>query len=267
MKTLTPGQIPDSIRRVFVETFTARDIVEPLTSFDFGDRSANVRGWMEATRQDIVGVRSEGRLVGYVRRESLGEGDCGETCLPFDGMPLLEDSSPLLEVLRELKNTSVVFISRDGSIGGMVTRADLQKPPVRMWLFGLVTLIEMRFTELIGRHCPDDTWRKYISETRLQKAEALLSERRRRSQSLRLIDCLQLGDKGQIVARDAEIRQETIFGSRRQAEEATKMVERLRNNLAHAQDIVSSDWDTIVLLTEFVMQRFGPMGCSISTRR
>ena len=40
------------------------------------------------------------------------------------------------------------------------------------------------------------------------------------------------------------------FSSRRRVEEATKNFERLRNNLAHSQDIITSDWKTIVELTK-----------------
>jgi hypothetical protein len=65
-----------------------------------------------------------------------------------------------------------------------------------------------------------------------------------------LLDCLQFSDKGQIIARNEEIRGLTQFQSRRQVEQIVKQLERLRNNLAHAQDIIATDWDTIVLLAE-----------------
>ena len=89
--------------------------------------------------------------------------------------------------------------------------SDLQKALVRMWLFGIVTIIEMRCTELIERHCPTDTWKTFASEARLQKAQSLLGERRRRSQNLQLFGCPQFSDKGQIIARNEEIRKCTIF--------------------------------------------------------
>ena len=54
--------------------------------------------------------------------------------------------------------------------------------------------------------CPGDSWKQYLSESRLQKAEALLEERKRRNQNLELIDCLQISDKGQIIARNEELR-------------------------------------------------------------
>jgi hypothetical protein len=61
---------------------------------------------------------------------------------------------------------------------------------------------------------------------------------------------LQYSDKAQIVIRDEELRQQLGFSSRRQGDQAIKNLEKLRNNLAHAQNIVSLDWQTIVGLSE-----------------
>jgi hypothetical protein len=154
----------------------------------------------------------------------------------------------LADVVLGLAKSPRIFVRVFGAAGGIITMSDLQKPPVRMWLFGMITLIEMRISRLIEQMCPGDSWKQHVSEGRLQKAEALLEERRRRNQSPDLLDCLQFSDKGQIVARNEEIRNLTRFTSRRQMEEAIKALESLRNNLAHSQDILSSDWDTIVML-------------------
>ena len=137
-----------------------------------------------------------------------------------------------------------------GEVGGVVTRTDLQDPPVRMWLFGLITLIEMRFLELIELRFQDDGWQKYLSNRRLEKALALQAERQRRNQDPRLLDCLQFSDKAQILVRDETLRIQIGFASRRRGEETIKSLEKLRNNLAHAQDIVALDWETIVNLSE-----------------
>ena len=97
-----------------------------------------------------------------------------------------------------------------------------------------------------------------------------LEDRRRRNQNLELIVCLQISDKGQIIARNEEIRRMTKMQSRRQAEQSVKVLESLRNNLAHSQDIISCDWETIVGLckdmervihgTEEVKQALGGHG-------
>ena len=63
-----------------------------------------------------------------------------------------------------------------------------------------------------------------------------------------MLDCLQFADKGQIIARDETLRKRAGFPSRRRADTAVKLFEGLRNNLAHSQDIVASDWDTIAAI-------------------
>lgn len=238
----------DSLRRVFNDGFNARDVAEPLVSFDDSTPAEEVIKLMQAQDFDVVGVRREGLIVGYAERTCLAEGVCGEYLQPFDDAAVISDAAPLADVVMRLSRSPRLFARVLGTVGGIITMSDLQKPPVRMWLFGMISLIEMRMARLIEQLCEGESWRQFLSEGRLQKAAALLEERRRRSQNLNLIDCLQFSDKGQIIARNEAIRSLTRFTSRRQVEEGCKAMENLRNNLAHSQDILSTDWETIVTL-------------------
>jgi len=236
------------LRRVFYEGFSVHDIAEPLVSIDATSPADEIRQFMEARAFEVVGARSEGLVVGYLAKPDLTSGPCSQFVHAFDEAEVLDDTSSLAEVVGKLNGTARVFLTFLGQVGGIVTRSDLQKPPMRMWLFGMVSLIEMRMVRLIEQQCLDEQWRAYLSDARIAKAQQLLTERTRRNQNLGLLDCLQFSDKGQIIARNPAIRQTTRFGSRRQVETVVKQLERLRNNLAHSQDIISTDWETIVML-------------------
>jgi hypothetical protein len=67
-RAVPESQIPEAIRRVFLETFTARDIAEPLASFDASSSSTEVSRCMEAQHFDVVGILKEGRIVAFVHR-------------------------------------------------------------------------------------------------------------------------------------------------------------------------------------------------------
>jgi len=54
----------------------------------------------------------------------------------------------------------------------------------------------------------------------------------------------------QITVSDNDLRQQIGFVSHHRGEEAIKSLEKLRNNLAHAQNIVSLDWETIVAISD-----------------
>ena len=251
---MQPGYLSDSsyydMQRVFVRGVTVRDIAEPLLSFDAWTQSATVREILIEQGAPAAGIREDGRTRGYALLEELGDGLCGDFANPFEEDQVLRDTTPLVDVVLALKDLPYAFVRVLGDVGGIVTREDLQDPPVRMWLFGMVTIIEMYYLRMIDQQLGDDGWRQYLSPARVAKAEELLEERRRRNQNPSLLDCLQFGDKAQIVARDETLRTRAGFPSRKQAVRAMKMVERLRNNLAHTQDIVSWDWDTIVVLAE-----------------
>ena len=75
------------------------------------------------------------------------------------------------------------------------------------------------------------------------------AERQRRGQLCELIDCLQLADKGQILLQDAVVLRSFGFDSRAAGKRVLRELQSLRNNLAHAQDIVTHDWAQIARLT------------------
>lgn len=239
-----------SLRRVFTQAFTATDIAEPLVSFDEEAASIRVRELLEQREFCAVGVRRSGHVAGFALRADLGDRPLGAYIRPCPTEARIGGATPLVEVVLKLVKQPRLFVESLGTFQGIVTPSDLQKAPFRMWLFGFVTLIEMRFTEMIRGEFASEEWRTLISPTRLTKALTLLDERRRRQQDLSLLDCLQFSDKGQIVAKHEPIRSRTIFTSRRQAEEMVKRLEQLRNNLAHSQDILACDWETIVRLSE-----------------
>jgi len=220
------------IDKIFLRNLTARDIAEPLPSFDSGTPGDVARSALEKHHQRIAGVRENGFVTGYLTSDELGEGPCGQFCHPINDAKILSGNAHLSELVLTLDQVPFLFVKFLGEISGVVTRADLDDPP----------LIERRF--------PETGWEVYISPLRLEKAAVLQEERRRRNQDPRKLDCLQFSDKAQIVLRDEQLRQQAGFRSRRRGEQTIKDLEKLRNNLAHSQDIVSLDWGTIVNLSE-----------------
>jgi len=247
------------VRRIFEQGFSARDIAVSLVSFDNSTSASEAKAVMDQYDFDVIGVRVQGVPTGYAMREDLSEGSCGDHMVPFNKEEVLPGYAPLINVMKLLDTMERVFIRVLGEVGGLVTRSDLQKAPVRMWLFGLVTMTEMAMTRFIECRYPDDGWRELLTKNRLSKAEELLKERTRRNQAIDLLDCLQFSDKGQIMIKDPEAKKIMAAQSRNEKEETIKKFESLRNNLAHSQDIVTNNWKHIVELAENMDQLLGTL--------
>jgi hypothetical protein len=239
-----------NLRRVFLQGFIVQDVARPLLSFDDFAPARRVKEVLDATGHEIGGVRRNGIVQSIVHRNDLKDRTCGEDSRPIEDSWCVPDTLPLSELVLRLNENERLFVIALGQVSGVVCRTDLLQPPARMWLFGMITLLEMRFSRLIEAHCPADSWKASVSEGRIQKAEALREERKRQKLDVTLFDCLQFADKAQIVARHEQLRGFTRFDSRKQVEDVGKRLEKLRNDLAHAQDIVANDWGTILELVK-----------------
>ena len=195
-------------------------------------------------------VRVGGEVTGFIALAHLAaEGICGTLSRAFSSDQVLSGDAGFAEVIHALTRHDYCFVSVLGQIQGVISRDDVNKPYVRMWLFGLITLTEMRITELVRSHFGHDQWQGLIPEARLKVARNLQLERNRINQHCELIDCLQLADKGLLLINDSELLSMLDFSSRSAAKKVLKQFQSLRNNLAHAQDISTYNWAQIARLS------------------
>lgn len=243
------GTTLQEVRGLFEEGITAAAIQEELDCCRPNDEASEVRRRMEELNFDVLGVRedTESEAQGFVRRSELEKGRSSRYVNRFDVSHVISESTPLARVLAELQNRTHAFVLVDHEVAGIVTRADLQKPPVRLYLFGLVTLLEMHLTGLIRRHYDDRTWTEELSEGRLEDARDFQDQRRRVDQDLDLVDCLQFADKRDLVLAPESLRKELDIASKRQGQRSLREAQTLRDNLAHAQDLAEgADWGDII---------------------
>jgi hypothetical protein len=260
---MTPPLTTYNAHRIFVRGIHALDIADPLASFDSSSSAEAALDHMRAGRLPAVGVRTGGYVTRIIERGALEEvraagsafGSCAEHARPIEAGELLPESALLDDVVLTLERRPFLLVQLLGQPTGIIDRSDLEDPPVRMWLFGLLSLIEMTIVRRIEEWAGDEgdaAWRPLLSPSRLQKAEELQAERLRRGSETPLLHCLPFSDKGQIVARNRDLLDSFAFASRKRAEAVFKALERMRNNLAHMQPVVDGDWELIVLFAQGV---------------
>jgi hypothetical protein len=198
---------------------------------------------MSEARIDVVGARNEaGTVIGYFSRAGFA---------PFAQGDVMGATSSLKDTLAALRTKERVFVA-DGShenIVGIVTRADLQKPPFRLYCFGLVTLLEMHLLQLIRAHYAndDDAAIATLSDERARECRDLFERRKRRGLDIGLADCLQLADKRDIVARTPALLAALRFDSVRALRRTLDDVRDIRDDLAHGQLLDGGrDWTDVI---------------------
>jgi hypothetical protein len=236
------------LTQLFNRAFSAQDLARPLRSFDIEKSAAEVRDIIQKDSLEFICLRIDGFIKGYARVQDLKAGLCGEYFRPFRPSEIVQSGSPPSEVVHVLTLHSHAYVSMWGEVAGVISREELNRPVVRMWLFGIITAVETALKHLLEELFPRESWRDRMPPGRLQKALALHEERQRRQQPCPLLECLQLSDKAQLLIEHPKGMKLFGFKSKRAALQGFGELESLRNNLAHAQDIAAHDWATIVLI-------------------
>ncbi|RLA42026.1 MAG: bifunctional (p)ppGpp synthetase/guanosine-3',5'-bis(diphosphate) 3'-pyrophosphohydrolase [Gammaproteobacteria bacterium] len=237
--------------RLFADAFCVQDIAERLGSFDSDTSAVKAKELMLSKDWIVAGLRQGGLVTGYILRDDLQRGCCGDYQREIGHGQLVTGDSSLSNVIHVLTHHDFCFVDiLGGGPSGIVLREHAQKPIVRMWLFGVVTIIETNILHRIEELYAGESWTRFLTEQRLNKAREMQSERTRRGQHCRLVDCLQLSDKAQILIADKTQLEWLGFPSKRVAKKVIKDLDSLRNNLAHAQDIITHDWVQIARMTQ-----------------
>ena len=191
---------------------------------------------------DVVGVREHGLITGYARRLDLQGGLLRDHIITFEKKDLLGEHEPLLAALQKVRERGQAFVTVFGHPGGILTRGDLQKAPVRMWLFGLISLIEMQMLRLIREAYPQEEWTGIIGAGRMEQARKIHQDRQLRNEETNLSDCLQWCDKSALFLKDIRLAELVEGSTKNQREDFFNRLQQLRDDLAHAQDIVKGRW-------------------------
>jgi hypothetical protein len=242
--------------RLFTEAFAARDIMEQLLSFDAESLPRLYDDEAVRPAVPLVGIRINGVVTGYLTREDLSTG-AAQQIRPFDNRQAIDLETSIVDVIHILTHFTFCFVTFDGAVIGLISREDIEKPVVRMWLFGIIILMEMLIVEQIRSKWPEGDWASQLSDGRLDKARQLQAERKRRGLNADLLDCLQFSDKLQVIFQHPGFMEMTGFSSMAAAKRAMKDLESLRNNLAHGQDITRHDWPQIIRLARRIQQLYG----------
>ena len=245
---LPGGALGNRIRRalqLLSQGFRAGDVAEPLHSLESAPAASPAghtpvqTGWSRGSERRTAAV-PPAATVDSVR---------DETPPPMRPTQLLGSDATMIDVVTVLTRHDVCFVTVQGKVTGYIGRDEMQSPVVRMWLFGMVTSVELIITEGIRSAGDALDWAALLAPARLEKARALQQARTELGRPAALLDCLQLSDKIRIaLAADDHPRPLIRGSSKAESQRLARDLEDLRNSLAHAQDVVTHDWSQIARL-------------------
>lgn len=244
-----------SLKNLYQENITVKSIAQELEFCSMEESAIHIKNQLDKKHFDILAVEEQGEIVGYIERHELGEGRIADYMRAFSPRELVSDSTPLIQLLSIFKKKTRVFVLENNSIKKLITYADLQKPPIRMLIFGYITLLEMRLSDIILHRFGEESWYPMISEDRLHKANELYVRRVEKNEEINLIECLQISDKFDIIHKDKELRAFFQIPSKSKGKKDANAIRKLRDKISHANELgMDMSWREIIEVVEICGQ-------------
>jgi len=228
------GQLRQLVEReIVVRHIATYDLYGPRPE----EEATAVYREMAKLRIDTAPLKEGPKYHRYVQAKELKEakGPCKECADPISVATVIAENLPIVEVFEALYENPFLFVLRGRRIEGIVTKADLQRIPVRILMFGLITLLEMNLREIVRNQYGEGDWVEALNKTRMDKARKLQEERNEQDTGIGLLECVQLCDLRDIVAKGPLLHEMFPGLSPIPFEKCLKEIEDYRNNLAHAQ--------------------------------
>lgn len=235
-----------ALQKLLHNAITLDLICEALHVADSAADCATVAVELGEKGFDECGVRREGTVTKFVRIKDLSAGVVRDHALTIPPERIISPTDPLWSAALKIAEHGPLYVNREGELDSIVTKADLNKQPARLLMFGVVSMLEMTLLDLIRTHYEGESWRKCLTPNRIEKAEQLHNQREDRNEDLILADCLQLCDKADICIATPVI-QEAWGRSKTKCRELFKTLRRIRDSLAHAQSpATDGDWSKVL---------------------
>lgn len=247
------GTTFSELQDIFIDNITTKFIFEPLACCGINDSAYEVRNLMKKRDFDVLGVTKDNNAIGYIRKQDLTHGSIEEYILPFNTTNIISDSTPIAELLDLLGDQGYIFVLTKNQITGIVAKADINKPIVRIYLFGIISLFELHLNYWIIKHHGISDWKNLIGEKRLEAANQIYKERQGQNLDLTMLECLQLCDKREILRQTDGFREIFNF-SKTKFKDFVEDVEKVRNEIAHSQSsiIANLPWDNFTSTIDII---------------
>jgi len=199
--------------------------------------------WLAENGYDAAPVYANDDPIGFIHEDDVTTDDDGNTLddhlTPLTIGHMISGDTSFTDVLSALIEQPVYFLGGHNNVTGILTRADLNTAPVRIYLFDRITYLEEHLRELILDKKPD--WKTTpVTADELDDIEDRYEDAQAANVALDEMHYAQFSTLETIVTSVEACWQTCDFSTKGGADSRLHEVTDLRNDVAHANLLVEN---------------------------
>ncbi|SDF97033.1 CBS domain-containing protein [Halorientalis regularis] len=223
-----------------------------VVSLDDNMAPSDAATWLDENGYDAAPVYADDEPIGFLHKDDVTTDDDGDTLddhlTPLTINYLISGDAAFPTVLDALIEHPVYFLGGHNHVTGILTRADLNTAPARIYLFDRITYLEEHLRELILDTTPD--WKNTpVTVDELEDIQDRYEDAQAANVALDELHYAQFSTLETIVTNIKACWETCGFSTNGTAETRLHDITGLRNDVAHANLLVENT-DSNDFLTE-----------------
>jgi len=204
---------------------------------------SDAAAWLDENGYDAAPVYADDDPSGFIHEDDVTADDDGDTLhdhfAPLTIDYIVSGDASFTDVLSALIEKPVYFLGGHNHVSGILTRADLNTAPARIYLFDRITYLEEHLRELILDKKPD--WKTTpVTADELDDIEDRYEDAQAANVALAELHYAQFSTLETIVTSVEGCWQACDFPTKGSADSRLHDVTDLRNDVAHANLLVEN---------------------------
>ncbi|GAA0290826.1 MULTISPECIES: CBS domain-containing protein [Halarchaeum] len=216
---------------------------KPVEHLPHDTSPSDAAEWLTENGYDAAPVYRDSDPVGFIHEDDVTTDTTGDTLdaylTPLTITHMISGDAAFPAVLAALIEHSAYFLGGHNHVSGVLTRADLNTAPARMYLFDRITYLEEHLRKLVLMEAPD--WKRTsVTVSEIEAIEERYEDAQAANVALEEIHYAQFSTLETIVTDVEACWQACGFSRDETADARLHDVTELRNDVAHANLLVEN---------------------------
>jgi hypothetical protein len=199
---------------------------------------------MDRYDHDVAPVTKNGDMQWFVEREDLRNSDpflpLRDVAKNISVKHIISEQTKMVDLLGLLAKEEFFFVIGKKELTGIVTCADLNKRPVKMLFYLLISELEARLVDMIKCRFPriKDSL-QHLRASQRTEIEEIHKGSKQGNSEISIEEYFTTSDVMTIVERDEPLRKQLQYKSREQAEKNLDPIIIMRNTIMHPRSLIA----------------------------
>lgn len=201
------------------------------------------RRWLVSKGFDAAPLREpEPHRFIQLRGLKSRSGTVRDVARPIDAPRIVTSNLGLADGIARLRRHPFYFVIEGSTLSGIVSRADLQRPPVGMVVLSLILAAEVGINQIVEARL-DDSWLGRLSDDDREEVEKIYADRKRHNAEISPLQCLLLHHRLDLLVQCPGALVDLGFESKTAFRKWKSSLGKLRNVLAHGGTMLDAESD------------------------